>query len=156
MRKSSRKDAEDIVVDEALEEELLTMLKTYDIEMDESRSFFTSTASAQPMTLAQAVTNINDYIKQNDFKAPRITYNHIAGLPKYSYRNGVGKPEGVVLHETANNSSTIHGEISWMSRNYNNACVHAFVDKDNIIQVADTDHLAWGAGPNANPRFLCM
>jgi bifunctional autolysin len=137
-----------------MEEELLTMLKTYDIEMDESKSFFTSAASVQPMTLAQAVGNINDYIKQNNFKAPRITYNHIAGLPKYNYRNGVGKPEGVVLHETANNSSTIHGEINWMSRNYNNAFVHAFVDKDNIIQVADTDHLAWGAGPNANPRFM--
>ncbi|MFA7744137.1 N-acetylmuramoyl-L-alanine amidase [Salinicoccus roseus] len=149
-----KEDADDIVVDEAMEKELLTMLKTYDIEMDESKSFFTSSASAQPMTLAQAVGNINNYIKQNNFKAPRITYNHIAGLPKYSYRNGVGKPEGVVLHETANNSSTIHGEINWMSRNYNNAFVHAFVDKDNIIQVADTDHLAWGAGPNANPRFM--
>ncbi|WP_271399216.1 N-acetylmuramoyl-L-alanine amidase [Salinicoccus roseus] len=149
-----KEDADDIVVDEAMEEELLTMLKTYDIEMDESKSFFTSAASAQPMTLAQAVGNINDYIKQNNFKAPRITYNHIAGLPKYSYRNGIGKPEGVVLHETANDYSTINGEINWMSRNYNNAFVHAFVDKDNIIQVADTDHLAWGAGPNANPRFM--
>ncbi|MDB0579530.1 N-acetylmuramoyl-L-alanine amidase [Salinicoccus roseus] len=149
-----KEDADDIVVDEAMEEELLTMLKTYDIEMDESKSFFTSAASAQPMTLAQAVGNINDYIKQNGFEAPRITYNHIAGLPKYNYRNGIGKPEGVVLHETANDYSTINGEINWMSRNYNNAFVHAFVDKDNIIQVADTDHLAWGAGPNANPRFM--
>ncbi|MBY8908332.1 glucosaminidase domain-containing protein [Salinicoccus roseus] len=149
-----KEDADDIVVDETMEKELLTMLRSYDIEMDESKSFFTSASSAQPMTLAQAVGNINDYIKQNNFKAPRITYNHIAGLPKYNYRNGIGKPEGVVLHETANDYSTINGEINWMSRNYNNAFVHAFVDKDNIIQVADTDHLAWGAGPNANPRFM--
>ncbi|MCG1009963.1 glucosaminidase domain-containing protein [Salinicoccus sp. ID82-1] len=151
---SIKEDADEIVVDEALETELITMLSKYDIEPDSSRSFFRSTATSSRMTLAQAITNINDYIEQNNFKAPRITYNHIAGLPKYNYRNGKGKPEGVVLHETANNNSTIHGEINWMSRNYRNAFVHAFVDKDNIIQVADTDHLAWGAGPNANPRFL--
>ncbi|MFC3420076.1 N-acetylmuramoyl-L-alanine amidase [Salinicoccus hispanicus] len=151
---SLKEDADEIIVDETLEKELVTMLAQYDIEPDASGSFFQSTAASSRMTLAQAVTNINDYIDRNNFTAPRITYNHIAGLPKYNYRNGIGKPEGVVLHETANDSSTINGEISWMSRNYRNAFVHAFVDKDNIIQVADTDHLAWGAGPNANPRFL--
>ncbi|MFP3442815.1 hypothetical protein R0K18_34275, partial [Pantoea sp. SIMBA_133] len=69
--KTIKEDADDIVVDEAMEKELLTMLRSYDIEMDESRSFFTSTASAQPMTLAKAVANINDYIKQHNFEAPR-------------------------------------------------------------------------------------
>jgi bifunctional autolysin len=43
-------------------------------------------------------------------------------------RNGVGKPEGIVVHDTANDNSTIEGEINYMRNNYTNAFVHAFVD----------------------------
>src|SRR5699024_1760426 len=38
--------------------------------------------------------------------------------------------------------------------NYESAFVHAYVDDNNIIEVAPTDYLAWGAGAQANPRFI--
>lgn len=37
---------------------------------------------------------------------------------------------------------------------FNDAFVHFFVDSDSITQVASTDYIAWGAGPEANPRFV--
>ena len=46
-------------------------------------------------------------------------------FPKNDYNKGYGKPEGVVVHETANASSTIYGEINYMKANYNNAFVHS-------------------------------
>src|SRR5699024_8660188 len=75
-------------------------------------------------------------------------------LTKFNYRNGYGKPEGVVAHETANNNSTITGEISYMSRNHKNAFVHAFIDNSRIIEVHPTNYGAWGAGRFANERFV--
>lgn len=80
-----------------------------------------------------------------------IQYKYIEGLPKKSYRNG--KPEGIVMHETANDKSTIWGEISYMSRNFKNAFVNAFADKDNIVEIADPRWICYGAGAVAN-RFL--
>ena len=41
-----------------------------------------------------------------------------------------------------------------MKNNYNSAFVHAFVDGNRIIETAPTDYLSWGAGPNANGRFI--
>ena len=41
-----------------------------------------------------------------------------------------------------------------MKNNYESAFVHAYVDDNNIIEVAPTDYLAWGAGAQANPRFI--
>ena len=107
-------------------------------------------------TVQKATTNmsVNDYIKYNNFKAAPIVEDFSSHIPKYGYRNGVGKPEGIVAHETANNTSTIWGEVQYMKNNYQNAFVHAFVDDNNIIETAPTDYLAWGAGPVANERFI--
>ena len=68
---------------------------------------------------------------------------------KYGYRNGVGKPEGIVVHDTANDNSTIEGEINYMRNNYTNAFVHAFVDDEIvllklpllIIYLGELDHM---------------
>ena len=91
--------------------------------------------------------------KNAKMKYPIIT-DHTPGLPKIPYRNGVGRPEGVVGHETANPNSTIDGEISYMRNNWQNAFVHAFVGNTKIVEVANTDYVAWGAGPTANGRFI--
>src|SRR5699024_22608 len=98
--------------------------------------------------------NVNKYIESNTLSAAKIEYNHINHLTKFNYRNGFGKPEGIVAHETANSSSTISGEINWMSSNHRNAFVHAFVDGSRIIEVHPTDYGAWGAGRFANERFI--
>lgn len=83
----------------------------------------------------------------------------------YGFRHGVKKPEGVVVHETANPSdkNNASGEIAYMINNYESAFVHGFVtgsastklgDNSGSVALADTDYLAWGAGPTANSRYL--
>ncbi|MGJ8729290.1 N-acetylmuramoyl-L-alanine amidase [Listeria aquatica] len=79
-----------------------------------------------------------------------IKKQHISSVPKMAYKNGIGKPQVIVLHETANNNASIENEVSYMSRNWQNAFVHAFVSDKRAIEIADTNYSAWGAGPEAN------
>lgn len=83
-----------------------------------------------------------------------ITVNLIPNLPKNPYRKGVSAYEGVVAHSTATPNATAAAEEKYEEANWNTAYVHFFVDWTTIIQVADTNYTAWGAGPNANPRFV--
>ncbi|MDG0837634.1 glucosaminidase domain-containing protein [Staphylococcus equorum] len=110
------------------------------------------TTSSLPAYTPQVNSSLNDYIRNNNFVAPTYEQDIASFLPQYSYR--YGKPEGIVLHETANDNSTITGEINYMKNNYNSAFVHAYIDGDRIIETANTDYLAWGAGPAANDRFI--
>lgn len=75
---------------------------------------------------------------------------HVPGLPKYKYSTPDGKPTAVGLHWVGNYKSYKSGEIAWMSRNWNNAFVHAFVDHTGVTEVANTDYLCWGIGPKGN------
>ncbi|MCH5463935.1 peptidoglycan recognition protein family protein [Levilactobacillus tujiorum] len=95
---------------------------------------------------------VNTYVGNQNYGTPKITKAYKSVLPQYSYR--YNKPEGVVVHETANPNSNIYGEITYMTNNYNNAFVHTFVDASNIINIANTKYLCWGAGPVANQRYV--
>lgn len=68
----------------------------------------------------------------------------------------MGRPEGIVIHETANSTSTIDNEVAYMQRAWPTtyAYVHAFVDHSRIINIHPTDYGVWGAGPAANARFI--
>lgn len=103
-------------------------------------------------TTTASANTINTYIANQKYATPTITKNIWSTFPKNSYRNG--KPEGVVVHETANPSSTIYNEIAYMKNNYQTAFVHTFVDASNIINIANTNYLCWGAGPIANARYV--
>ena len=86
----------------------------------------------------------------------QITYDYV--IPQnvtgsYS-RTSDGKPDMVIVHETANPNDSIQGEINYERNTYRNAFVHAFVDNNNIIQISDTDHEAWGAAYPANGRAV--
>ncbi|WP_167628773.1 GW domain-containing glycosaminoglycan-binding protein [Listeria valentina] len=107
-----------------------------------------------PMLRAAGYPDVNSYIKSKNFSTASIEYQLKSQFPKFNYRNGYGKPEGIVLHETANNNSTIQNEIDYMSKNWQNAFVHTFVDKSRIIQIHPTDNAVWGAGQYANARFI--
>ncbi|MGI2253298.1 GW dipeptide domain-containing protein [Staphylococcus cohnii] len=111
-----------------------------------------TTKSSLPKYTPKVNSSINNYIRKNNFKAPNYEQDIASYLPKYQYR--YGKPEGIVMHDTANDNSTITGEINYMKNNYNSAFVHAYVDGNRIIETANTDYLAWGAGPAANYRFI--
>ncbi|MCJ0929619.1 GW dipeptide domain-containing protein [Virgibacillus halodenitrificans] len=99
-----------------------------------------------------AYPNVNDYVE--NIKATQIEYEQKDFFAKFPYRYGYGEVEGVVAHETANDGSSITGEISFMSKNHENAFVHAFVDHERIIQIHPLDYGAWGAGRHANKRFV--
>ena len=105
--------------------------------------------------------NVNQYILKNNLKNPSISYQHERlygnlsdSAKKMIYNTPSKKPAGVVIHETANNSSTIENEINYMASNWYNAFVHAFADSDNIIEIHNTDYYCWGAGKYANPQFI--
>lgn len=102
-------------------------------------------------TLA-AYPKVNSYIASKNFYTAKVETDHKGIFPKMQYRYGT--PEGVVAHETANDYSTITGEISYMTGNYNNAFVHAFVDHSRIIEIHPTDNSVWGAGRYGNARFI--
>ncbi|WP_203649889.1 peptidoglycan recognition protein family protein [Secundilactobacillus yichangensis] len=110
--------------------------------------------TASTTTAHAASSAVNDYISSQNIKPAKVTSSIWGGFPKHAYRHGVGKPEGVVIHETANPSSTIYNEIAYMKAHYNNAFVHSFVDASHIINIANTNYLAWGVGFPGNSRFV--
>ncbi|KKB24891.1 glucosaminidase domain-containing protein [Staphylococcus carnosus] len=112
----------------------------------------TAATSSLPKYKPAVNSSINDYIRKNNFKSPTYEQDISPYLPKNEYR--YGKPEGIVVHDTANDNSNINGEISYMKNNWQNAFVHGFIDGNCIVETADTDYLAWGAGPVANQRFI--
>lgn len=103
-------------------------------------------------TTPASANSINDYIAAQNYGTPTIESSIWSTFPKNSYR--YGKPEGVVVHETANPNSTIYNEIAYMKSHYQSAFVHTFVDGSRIINIANTNYLSWGAGPIANQRYV--
>ena len=99
---------------------------------------------------------VNRYIINNHIGHASITYynaipENITG--NYSGTSD-GRPNMIVVHETANPNDSIWGEINYEKSHYNNAFVHAFVDNNSIIQISNTDHEAWGAAYPANGRAV--
>lgn len=103
-----------------------------------------------------SANTVNDYIKQGMTQkgwTPAKEENRLGGIKyKNNYNNGKGRPTMIINHDTANPNSTIDGEIGYMTRNQEAAFVHEFVDGTRMIGIADTDYLAWGAGPQGNGR----
>lgn len=65
-------------------------------------------------------------------------------------RFAAGKPTWAVVHSSGNPNASLESEISYMSRNYNNAFTNAWCGHDKIIEIANTDYPTWGAGRTAN------
>ncbi|MCQ9289127.1 glucosaminidase domain-containing protein [Staphylococcus gallinarum] len=146
--------------DEDTTSDVTPMLRTANYTANTSQATTTRAAVKKEATTKstlkrytpQVNSSINNYIRKNNFTAPNYEQDIASYLPKYNYR--YGKPEGIVMHDTANDNSTITGEINYMKNNYNSAFVHAYVDGNRIIETANTDYLAWGAGAPANERFI--
>ncbi|WEV41229.1 SLAP domain-containing protein [Lactobacillus sp. ESL0681] len=124
---------------------------------------------AAPATVHQvdqvaAASSINEQAKQNSYSGVTylyqmleqegIVYNCFYANGPLQYRNG--KPEGVVIHETATPGASAHDEAIYFNREWMNmySYVHAFVDKGQIIQMMTPNYGVWGAGANANNRFF--
>lgn len=101
---------------------------------------------------------VNDYIISNRIQPVKIqnkegTFSHWT-----PYEHGVGKPEGVVIHETADDHATANAanEAAYFNNNWPkiSAYVHAFVDNNEIINIHNTDYGVWGAGATANAKYI--
>ncbi|GAA3189116.1 peptidoglycan recognition protein family protein [Lentilactobacillus kefiri] len=101
---------------------------------------------------AHADSAVNHYIYSNHLQPAKVTKSIWSGFPTNKYSSG--NPNGVVVHETGNPNSTIYGEIAYMKKNYQNAFVHSYVDASRVINIANTNYLAWGCGFPGNGRFI--
>ena len=89
---------------------------------------------------------------------PNIKQDFIPDLPKLPYEKGVGNYIGVVAHCTGNygdkGGDEAKDERAWEVKNWHNAFVHFFCDWNEILQVADIQYKAYGAGPKANGKYV--
>lgn len=111
------------------------------------------TASASINSDAKKKTYSGTKYLKDLLKAAGMTYNQfnsVANGKKYGsrfgYRKGVGKPEGVVVHETATPGATAWDEGRYFNNNWMTAYtyVHAVVDNTKTIQLMSTDYGVWG------------
>lgn len=112
-----------------------------------------TTKSARLFSSSQSYSAANQYIISQNYTNPVIE-KQIKNFERFNYKDGYGKPRGFVVHETANNNSTITSEINYMTSNWKNAFVHTFVDSSRIIQIHPTEYGVWGAGAKANSYFV--
>lgn len=119
---------------------------------------FVATTEAVPAIQAQEVKaeSINDYIANNGIQPVTIEFREGTFNDWFGYENGVGKPEGVVVHETADPYATAENEVSYFNNNWETiqTYVHAFVDSSQIINIHSADYGVWGAGPTANAKYI--
>ncbi len=121
---------------------------------------FVATNEIAPQAFTQqevkADSWINNYITQQGIKPVTIQYREGTFNKWIPYENGVGKPEGVVVHETATPGATAEAEVSYFNNNWQTiqTYVHAFVDNTSIINIHSADYAVWGAGPTANSKYI--
>ncbi|WP_236692264.1 N-acetylmuramoyl-L-alanine amidase family protein, partial [Lactobacillus psittaci] len=114
----------------------------------------TALYSSKPTEVKAESSSVNNLIYSQ-----KMGYGGLKVLPStftedFPYRNG--KPEGIVIHETATPGATAANEATYFRREWSNmyAYVHAFVDKTGVIQIHPTNRGVWGAGAIANERFI--
>ena len=102
------------------------------------------------------IGDVNEYINKNNLpysgvKDETAQSTFTAGKD-YRY----GKPEGIVVHETAKPNISAQEWTDIFNQNWktNQSYVHAFVDKDSVIQTAPTNKTVWGSGYYGNQRFI--
>ncbi|WP_283678136.1 N-acetylmuramoyl-L-alanine amidase [Lentilactobacillus sp. Marseille-Q4993] len=105
-------------------------------------------------SISSSASAVNNYVLDNNLQPAKVTSQIWSGFPKNNYLTANKKPNGVVVHETANPNSTIYNEIAYMKNNYQNAFVHTFVDASRVIAIANPNYLSWGCGYPGNGRFI--
>ncbi|RMC47414.1 SLAP domain-containing protein [Lactobacillus sp. ESL0228] len=125
-----------------------TMLTARVVEVHASAQGSTINSNAKQESYG-GLTYLQQMLQQEGIK-----YNCFYTDNPLNYRNG--KPEGVVIHETATPNASAHDEAVYFNREWMNiySYVHAFVDHNGVIQMMTPAYGVWGAGPIANNRFF--
>lgn len=106
--------------------------------------------------------SVNSYITTHHLKHAKIKKQIWNGFPKAKYEHGYGKPEGVVVHETADPHSTSFQEIAYekynmahnRTRTFMPAWVHTFIDSSSITNISNTNYLVHGCQFPGNAKFV--
>lgn len=113
------------------------------------------------LSLGGNITNakasgVNDYIIANKIQPAKIQYREGTFSEWFGYENGVGKPEGVVVHETATPGVNAEQFVASFNNNWQTqeTYVHAFTDDKQTINIHSADYGVWGAGPTANAKYI--
>ncbi|WP_125565514.1 peptidoglycan recognition protein family protein [Companilactobacillus insicii] len=104
----------------------------------------------------EAKAGVNDYIISNKIQPATIQYREGTFNEWFGYENGVGKPEGVVVHETATPGVNAEQFVTSFNNNWKTqqTYVHAFTDDKETINIHSADYGVWGAGPTANNKYI--
>ena len=98
---------------------------------------------------------VNAYIVNNRLGHATIQQHYVIPQVTGAYTGtSDGKPNLVVVHETANPNDSLQGEVNYEAQTYNNAFVHAFIDGNAIVKISPTTREAWGAAYPANGRAV--
>jgi N-acetylmuramoyl-L-alanine amidase CwlA len=99
---------------------------------------------------------INNYIDEHGIQPVPITYQEGTFSEWFGYENGIGKPEGVMIHETADPGVSAANFVASFNNNWekNETYVHAFTDDVATYNIHNTDYGVWGAGPTANAKYI--
>ena len=100
--------------------------------------------------------DVNKYVAQLGYPHVKISQQINDKFIKRGYASSTGMPQGVVIHDTGTEYSTLSGEARYMAQNYktDQVFVHTFIDAQEIRNIADTKYMADGAGPKANPYYV--
>lgn len=117
---------------------------------------FSTILSFNNVKTVKADSQINDYIVQNKIQPASIQYRQGTFNVWQGYRHGVGKPEGIIVHETATPNVNAEQFVKSFNNNWQRlqTYVHAFVDDQQAINIHSSDYMVWGAGPSANSRYI--
>lgn len=127
------------------------MKKTWFVTLALAAGF---TVGFVPGQTSQAATGVNAQAQKQP--APKVHHYKSTFTPKIGYRGGVGRPEGILIHETVEpnwNAATgaQHFLKEWPTKQ---TFVHAFVDQKEVAHIGDTNYTTWGAGTTGNSRFI--
>ncbi len=92
------------------------------------------------------------------YPVAKITTKKSTFTYKKAFREGVGRPEGIVIHETTEPSWTAasgaqHMMTEWRTKQ---SYVQSLVDASAIINIGSNDYQTWGTGVAANKRFISV
>lgn len=118
----------------------------------DSKSYYVAAKNIE----LQFTNAINVAVENLGFPTANVTNEINSSFEKKSYQTDDQKPLGVLIHDTGTEYSTLESEVNYMIESYSEAgvFVHTFIDGEQIVNIADTNYMAQGAGEKANPYYI--
>ncbi|MBS7577145.1 MULTISPECIES: peptidoglycan recognition family protein [unclassified Enterococcus] len=119
---------------------------------NDSKSYYVSAENIE----LQFTNAVNVAVENLGFPTTSVTKEINSNFEKKAYQTDNQKPIGVLIHDTGTEYSTIESEVNYMIDAYSEAgvFVHTFIDGEQVVNIADTDYMAQGAGEKANPYYI--